>query len=239
MGLALSGFTVRRRRVQVVEVDDLHLSDGSVVIAGANGSGKSSLLAALAGLVPFAGRATVGGFGVGSAPGRRLIGYLPQHPGGFDHMTVIGAMRYALSLSRRPSNESEAVVVLDRVGIEDLAGRRVGSLSGGERQSTHLAIALAGDPGVVLLDEPTVGLDAEHRTAFRRTLRGLATDHLVLTATHLPDDIEVLGDRTLVLRAGKLVFDGPHRELAAIGLGSNASAEVPLDAALELLNRDG
>jgi ABC-2 type transport system ATP-binding protein len=116
----------------------------------------------------------------------------------------------------RRERHDEVRRVLQLVGLEDLAQRRIRTLSGGMRQRVALAQALLGDPRLVILDEPTAGLDPEQRLRFRELMSGLATDRSVLISTHRTEDVTALCRQVVVLRDGETVFAGPPRELAEV-----------------------
>ncbi|WP_100351204.1 ATP-binding cassette domain-containing protein [Luteimicrobium subarcticum] len=209
--LVLDGVAVRRRGRDVVVVDRLRFDRGSHVLAGANGSGKSTLLAGIAGLLPVDGLVTVGGQDVTSGAGRRSVAYLPQAPSGLDHLTALDAVRFAQAVVGLAA--ADPVAHLETVGMADRARSRVGRLSGGERRLVYLATLLTQRAPVFLLDEPTVGLDAAHRLALRDVLRRIAAEAVVVTATHVADDLDDLADRIVVLSDGRVVHDGPGADL--------------------------
>ena len=203
--LILDGVAVQRRGRRVVQVGHLSIGSGSCVLTGANGSGKSSLLMAVAGLVRCAGEVRV--MNAVHSQGRMAIAYLPQEPTGLDHLTVLQAVRFAQALTGA-ATEVDAARHVEAVGLSAQIDERISRLSGGQRRLAYLATLLAQSASVLLLDEPTVGLDASHRLAVRQVLVHAATTHVVVMATHLPDDLEALGDRMIVLRRGEVVFDG-------------------------------
>ena len=203
--LILDGVAVERRGRRVVQVEHLSIGSGSCVLTGANASGKSSLLMAVAGLVRGAGEVRV--VNAVDGQGRQAIGYMPQEPTGLDHLTVVQAVRFAQVLTGA-TVEVDAARHVEAVGLSAQIDERISRLSGGQRRLAYLATLLAQPASVLLLDEPTVGLDASHRLAVRQVLVGAASSRVVVTATHLPDDLEALGERMIVLRRGEVVFDG-------------------------------
>lgn len=233
--LSVDELLVRRGGRPVVRVSGLVFAVGSHVVAGANGSGKSSLLTALAGLLPWQGSVRVGGLPLGPGAAGR-VGFLPQSPGGLDHLSVGDGLSYAQVVLGGRRDAGAAAALLEEVGLGGLGGRRIGRLSGGQRHLAYLAMALAHRPEVLLLDEPTSGLDAEHRTLLRDAVLRLAEHLVVVTATHLPDDIAVLGQRVVVLRQGEVAFQGDAGQLRQMG-GAEAAGGSALDAALVRLER--
>lgn len=234
--LRVDELLVRRGGRLVVQVAGLEFPVGSHVVAGANGSGKSSMLTALAGLLAWQGRVRVDGQVLGSGAASVRVGFLPQSPGGLDHLSVADAVAYAQLIlgGRRDAGLVEAI--LDEVGIAGLGGQRISRLSGGQRHMAYLAMALAHRPAVLLLDEPTSGLDAEHRMLLRDAVGRLAEHMVVITATHLPDDIGMLGGQVVVLRRGEVAFQGDVGQLRDRG-AQVPGAGSPLDAALVALER--
>lgn len=213
MRLAIDSLEVTRRGRICCEVADLEFGVGSHVLAGANGSGKSSLLAALAGLLPWSGHVRLDGRALAPRRVAERIGFLPQDPCGLDHLTVAAAVRYAHYVLAGSLTGWSEHALLEEVGIGGLGPRRVSRLSGGQRQMAYLAMALAHDPAVLLLDEPTAGLDAGHRTLFREAIGRLGQRLVVITASHGADDIYGLGDHVVVLRRGRVAFDGTAPQL--------------------------
>jgi ABC-type multidrug transport system ATPase subunit len=227
--------SIGRRRV--LDGVAFEATGGLVCLAGANGAGKSTLLRVLCGLQPFAGTARVGPADLATRRGRRaahaLVGYLPQESEVWVDLTVAESVLYTGWLHRLADLEGAAVRALESVGLVDRAGERAGSLSVGMRRRLALAQAIVHDPPVLLLDEPTAGVDVAHRARFRDLLRGLGEDRTVLFASHLTEELEHLADRILVVDAGRLCFDGTA---AALGEGAQpAAGEHPLEAALRRL----
>ncbi len=199
-----------------VEGVDLHAHPGEVLaVLGANGSGKSSLLRALAGVQAHSGE--VAWDGAAAAPG--AIGYMPQDTGARVALTafevvLLGRMR---SLSFRPgaSDLAAAEVAMDEIGVLDLAGRRIGELSGGQRQMVLLAQVLAGSPRALLLDEPTGALDIAHQLHVLDLLR-TATRTRGLTTIAVLHDLNAaarFADRVALMHAGRLVGAGLPRQV--------------------------
>jgi ABC-2 type transport system ATP-binding protein len=217
----------------------LETGSGVTVLVGSNGSGKTTLLRALATLCrPAAGSASVAGHDVrtrsGAAAARRVSGFLPQEPTALHHLRVAEALTYAAWLKGVPSRQraghvEEALAALDLVARAD---DRLGALSGGTRQRAYIGQAIVHRPDVVLLDEPSTGVDTEHRVELRAILRRLAVGRVVVFSTHLTEDIELLADRVVALTDGRLTFEGSPTELAALAGpdGSDAGTDEPARA---------
>ncbi len=190
---------------------DLELSQGMFGLLGPNGAGKSTLMKILAGLLePTSGQVLLDGEDVLAEPGRvwRQLGYLPQDFGFYPHLT---GEKMLLHLLRLKGVEAEGGLrrlcaeLLERVNLTPAAKQRLSAYSGGMRQRLGIAQAIAGDPRLVIVDEPTAGLDPEERLRFYRLLAELAEDRTVLLSTHLVEDVGVLCPRFAVIRQGQLV----------------------------------
>ncbi|GGT17282.1 ABC transporter ATP-binding protein [Nonomuraea spiralis] len=210
-------------------LDDLDLTLGTGVtgLLGPNGAGKTTLLRCLATtLAPDGG--AVDAFGLDPADRaqrtalRRRLGYLPQNPGSYPHFTAFDLVDYVAilkELTDRKHRHAEVRRVLAEVDLTDQARTKVRKLSGGMRQRLALAQALLGEPDVLILDEPTVGLDPEQRMAFRALVSRLGQSRTVVLSTHQTEDVAALCERVVVMRGGRAVFDGTPRELAAVADG--------------------
>jgi len=222
----------RGGRVALEDVS-LRVSGGVVGILGPNGAGKTTLLSVLATALHVpSGAAWVGGHDVGTGQGRRaaraLIGWLPQRFDLAGGMTVHDTVAYAAwanGVDARASSAcaSEALALVD---LGDRAGERVRRLSGGQRQRLGLAASLAHRPSVLLLDEPTAGLDPQQRVRFRAYVRAAAQERAVLLSSHLLEDIAHVCDQVAVLDEGRVLFFGTPTELAAFGAGAPGADTV-------------
>jgi ABC-2 type transport system ATP-binding protein len=192
---------------------DLDVPNGMFGLLGPNGAGKTTLMRILAGLLePTSGTATLDGESMLERPERiwGRLGYLPQDFGFFPHLTGERMLRYLLRLKgvRAPGGDRALVSeLLERVHLSFAARRKVKTYSGGMRQRLGIAQAIAGDPRLVIVDEPTAGLDPEERLGFYRLLSELAEDRIVLLSTHIVEDVAVLCSRFAVIRHGRLVAD--------------------------------
>ena len=193
---------------------DLTIADGSVTaLVGPNGAGKSTLMGILTGqLEPTAGSVTLGGVDIVADPDavRRSLGYLPQEFGFYPDLTGRKMLELLLTLKgvhTAGGRRKLALELLDRVNLGHAADRKVGGYSGGMRQRLGLAQAIAGSPRLVIVDEPTAGLDPEERHRFYRLLAELGKDRIVLLSTHIVEDVATLCPRMAILRAGRVVAD--------------------------------
>ncbi len=206
--LELDGLTVRYGETTAVDDLDLSIDPGeTVALLGANGAGKSSTLNAALGLFrPAAGRVRLLGREPGDAVRAGCVGAMLQH-GGLPTEARVGEV---LGLVRRRyATPWPLADLVATAGIEGLLGRPVDALSGGQRQRVLLALALAGAPPLLVLDEPTSAMDVEARQAFWTTMRSLAgRGHTVVFATHHLDEADAVADRVVVVAGGRVVADG-------------------------------
>ncbi|GBC86794.1 putative ABC transporter ATP-binding protein YxlF [bacterium HR12] len=223
--LVTEGLAKAFGRHAVLDGISLRVDPGEiVVISGGNGAGKSTLLRCLAGLLPFEGRARVGGLEVDGRPDvRRLVGYVPQAVQLPEHATVGEVLAFFARLRGvRPE-----VPDLPE-GFLPAAERPIGICSGGQRQRVALAVALLGDPRLLLLDEPVANLDEGGRDAFWETLRGRArAGAAALVATPTPADLIGVADRAVVLADGRVVHDGAMDGPHVVALGRRRGTPEP------------
>ncbi len=216
----LFGLDLPREQVHALANVRFTAKRGMVGILGPNGAGKTTLLRNLAGILdPSVGQITLGG-----VPLKRLrrylarwVGYLPQDFGLPGNLTAREYLDYyALHYEIRPPEERQARVqqLLKEVGLADRADERIGSFSGGMRQRVAVARTLLRLPPVIIVDEPTVGLDPRERIRFRNLLARLAEGRVVLFSTHVVEDVEVACERVIVFSRGRIVFDGEPTGLA-------------------------
>lgn len=210
-----------RRRRSLVDIS-CEFDSGLWGLLGPNGAGKSTLLSILATLrEPESGHFRVNGVDVSDDVNtiRSMVGFLPQRFSLPLHFRIRRAVEYAAWARGVESREScvRAGAALDRVGLVDRADDRVQSLSGGMRQRLGIACAIVGDPAVLLLDEPTVGLDPASRIGVRSLLGELAEDRTVIVSTHLLEDLQEFVSQLAVLSEGELIFEGSYSDLESVG----------------------
>jgi len=244
----VAGVHKRLGSTQALAGVGIDLGDGIAGLLGPNGAGKTTLMRVLATvLAPDAGTVRL----LGRDPAdpdarieiRRRLGYMPQEPGFHQRFTAFEFVDYVAILKQlevRRERHDEVRRVLALVGLEDVMGRRIKALSGGMRRRVALAQALLGDPRLLVLDEPTAGLDPEQRLRFRDLISRLAEDRTVLISTHQTEDVAALCRQVVVLREGEAVFTGAPRELAEHARGRVwLSGERAAGAELSWLNADG
>ncbi len=221
---------------------------GITGLLGPNGSGKTTLLRMAATvLAPDAGHIRLLGWDPSTSDERlairRRLGYMPQEPGFHRSFTAFEFVDYIAILKEmidRRARHEEVRRVLTLVGLESVMDRKIKALSGGMRRRVALAQALLGDPDILVLDEPTAGLDPEQRLRFREIVSERAADRTVLLSTHQTEDVAAMCPRVVVMLDGRALFEGTPRDLA-----DNAAGRVWLSsdrspaARLSWRNADG
>jgi ABC-2 type transport system ATP-binding protein len=218
----------------------LAISQGVTGLLGPNGAGKTTLIKLLAtAMPPTSGSIRVLGHeATGGLPERtevrRVVGYLPQELDFPKRMTVFAFLDYIAVLKEwtvSAARHAEARRVMSLVDLADLGGKRVGALSGGQRRRLALAQSLIGDPRLLILDEPTAGLDPAQRASLRGVLSERAVSGAVLLATHQTEDVAALCDRVIVLSGGRVHFDGGVQDFVATATGSVWLDDAPVPGA--------
>ena len=194
----------------------LRLEPGVVGLIGHNGAGKSTLMQMLATLMPpTRGRLLLDGQDIIAKPElmRRRLGYLPQDFGVYPHLTALEFLQYFAAL-KGVKGRQRLLELLELVNLHDHAHRPAIGFSGGMRQRLGIAQALLNDPDVLIVDEPTAGLDPEERLRFRHLLGDLGRQRLVIVSTHIVSDVENMATHLAILRRGRLVaFETPETVL--------------------------
>jgi ABC-2 type transport system ATP-binding protein len=233
----LAGITKTFGAVQAVRGLDLELAQGEVVaFLGPNGAGKTTTIDMVLGLsAPSSGEVNVLGLRPRQAVARGLVSAVMQSGGLLKDLTVQETVRYTASLfaDTRPVRD-----VMADAGITGIADRKVGKCSGGEQQRLRFAMALLPDPALLLLDEPTTGMDVEGRRAFWSSIRRDADQgRTVLFATHYLDEADQYADRIVLISQGRIVADGSGSQIRALAAGRSVRAWLPEadDAALAAL----
>src|SRR3954447_12178355 len=224
--IRLSGVTKDFGQVHAVRGIDLEIEQGEIVaFLGPNGAGKTTTIDMVLGLSrPSAGTVEVLGLQPRQAIARGLISAVMQTGGLLKDLTVRETVAYTASLF---ADTQPVDAVLAHAGITALADRKVGKCSGGEQQRLRFAMALLPDPALLLLDEPTTGMDVEGRRAFWSALRA-DTDRgrTVLFATHYLEEADQYADRIVLMRRGRIVADGTGSEIKALAAGRSLRASL-------------
>jgi ABC-type multidrug transport system ATPase subunit len=211
--------------VRALDGVDLAVQPGLYGLLGPNGAGKSTLMRTLATLqTPDSGSITLDGVDVLRDPDhvRRRLGYLPQQIGaypGVSGRSLLERFAWLKGRTDRRQREREISELLERVNLSDAGQRAVATYSGGMLRRFGIALALLGAPRLIIVDEPTAGLDPAERNRFHRVLADVAADAIVLLSTHIVEDVENLCERLSILDAGRVVAEGTPAELTASLVG--------------------
>jgi ABC-type multidrug transport system ATPase subunit len=219
------------KNVTAVADVSLRLDRGVVGLIGHNGAGKTTLMQMIATLTrPSGGRILFDGGDVVARPDalRNRLGYLPQDFGVYRNVTALEFMRYFAALKgvRDPGRIRR---LLELVNLHDQAGRMASTFSGGMLRRLGIAQALLNDPDVLVVDEPTAGLDPEERLRFRNLLADLGADKLVIISTHIVSDVETIAGRLAIMRSGRLVACDTPDAILGRARGQVWSASVAAD----------
>ena len=181
-------------------------------LLGQNGAGKTTAMNILTGcLAPTSGSVSIGGKDVLLRPreAKRMIGYLPEAAPVYDEMTVRAYLRFACELKevKKSAISGHVEAVAERTGLADVLDRKIGNLSKGYRQRAGVAQALCGTPEVIVLDEPTAGLDPRQNSEMRNLILSLAGEHTILFSSHILSEVQAVCSRVLILHHGKIICD--------------------------------
>lgn len=236
VGAVVDGLARRFGSTQALDDVDLVIRPGVLGILGPNGAGKTTLMRTLATVLPVdAGRVTIMGLDLANEREvrevRRKLGYLPQVFGFYGGFTASEFVEYVAWLKGMPSDGTREAVewALDQVGMTDRAQVKMRRLSGGMRRRVGIAQAIVNRPSLLLLDEPTAGLDPEQRVVFRRLLRSLGESAAVVVSTHLVEDVAAACSRVAVMDKGAIRFEGDPNDLIAVGVGASVEADTPVE----------
>lgn len=230
--IEVRNLTKRYRDRIAIEGLSFSVDEGEILgFLGPNGAGKSTTMKLLTGfLPPSAGTARVAGFDVFEQPleVKRRIGYLPETPPLYPEMTVSGYLKFVAALKRLPGRGLKAEVerVAGLTGVTDAMDRVIQNLSKGYKQRVGIAQALLGAPPVIILDEPTEGLDPAQRAEVRALIKSLAGKHTVILSTHILPEVTMTCEKVLIINQGKMVAYDEIRKLATVhGQAENVSLE--------------
>ena len=220
-------------------VDDLSftIEDGKIYgFLGPNGAGKSTTMNIMTGYIgPTAGQVIINGHDITDEPeaAKSCIGYLPEVPPLYSDMTVYEYLSFAAELKRIPKQERESEVkrVVEATHIEDMLDRLTSNLSKGYRQRVGVAQAILGSPDIVILDEPTIGLDPTQILEMRTLIRSLAKEHTVIISSHILAEIQAVCDHVLIINRGRLVASGTLAELETQLSSASVAVTVRTDNA--------
>ena len=220
------------RSVHALRGVQLSLAPGVLGLLGPNGAGKSTLMRILATITrPSSGRATWNGIDIASNPDglRSVLGYLPQDFGVYPNLSAIEFLEYLAAVKGVPAETAAKRIaeLLELVNLADVARRPLGGYSGGMRQRVGIAQALLNDPQLLIVDEPTAGLDPEERVRFRNLLSELSGERVVILSTHIVSDVEAVATNIAILSHGRLLDHGAPEALLARVAGKVWEVVVP------------
>ncbi|MFI7520111.1 ABC transporter ATP-binding protein [Micromonospora globbae] len=228
-------FSYRRRRV--LTGASWTIGQGVTALLGPNGAGKTTLIKCMVGLArPNQGQVVIDGRDISDGKAaQELIGYVPQNPSLPGLAKVRDLIAYAAWLSGVDAARADEAVeaALGKMQAVDLGSRRIRTLSGGQRQRVALATGIVHDPRILILDEPTVGLDPGQRLKVREVIRQLGADRPVLLSTHLTEDVEHLADSVAVLVDGKIQYQGSLAGLAMTRAAGDGRPGSPFECAYD------
>lgn len=187
------------------------LSEGVTGLLGANGAGKTTLMRMMTGiLVPTSGEITADGIAVQTEEYRSLLGYLPQDFGYYPEFTAKEFIQYIAALKGLEKRHAKRKTdeLLDVVGLSDVANKKIKTFSGGMKQRVGIAQAIVNDPKILILDEPTAGLDPKERVRFRNLIAEIGKNTIVLFSTHIVSDIDSIAKSLLMMRDGQIIYEG-------------------------------
>ncbi|MDF7639400.1 ATP-binding cassette domain-containing protein [Lactobacillus sp. ESL0791] len=195
-------------------------SGGLIGLIGPNGAGKSTLLKVIATIIkPGSGKIMLDGVNIVKEPKkmRQLIGYMPQKVPFYSHLTAMEYLQYIAALKNLPQKESVTQIdsLLTKFQLSNVGRKKLANFSGGMIQRVGLIAALLGDPKIIVVDEPTAGLDPIERVILRNTLAELAVKRIVLLSTHIISDIEAIANDLIILQSGTIKYQGTASGLIA------------------------
>ena len=236
MNIELSDITRRFGRNVAVDGVTLDAGPGVLGLLGPNGAGKTSLLRMLATILPpSSGQLTLLGRDPRKPSGRREIrrrlGYLPQNLGYYPSFTVVEFVEYFALLKEMPPHlvPQAVAAAVEKVDLGPKARAKLRTLSGGMLRRVGIAQAIVNEPELLLLDEPTAGLDPEQRVAFRALMRDLGQTATVIVSTHLVEDVGAACSEVALMSNGKVVFRGTPEELTTRGVDGQGVGDAPLE----------
>ncbi|WP_312648707.1 ABC transporter ATP-binding protein [Aminipila sp.] len=194
----------------------INFQSGVYGLLGANGAGKTTLMRIMCGvLAPTSGTIRFNNIDVSNEDYRDALGYLPQDFGYYPEFSALDFLLYIAALKGLPKTKAreKAWELLEQVSLEKEAKRRIKTFSGGMKQRLGIAQSMLNDPQILILDEPTAGLDPKERVRFRNLISRLGTDRIVLLSTHIVSDIEHIANTILVMKDGQLIHQGTRDEI--------------------------
>lgn len=218
MELELKNVTKDFSGVRAVDNLSFSMTGGVYGLLGVNGAGKTTLMRMLTTLlIPSSGSITWDGRDIFRMEGeyRKLLGYLPQEFGFYPEFSVRDYLHYIASIKGIPPAAAKRRVktLLEQVGLSNVQGRKMKTLSGGMKRRAGIAQAMLNDPKILILDEPTAGLDPNERVRFRNLISELSEDRIILLSTHIVSDVEYIAGEILLMKEGRILVSGTAQEV--------------------------
>ena len=216
MELCIDRLTKQYGNKIAVDRVSLQLTNGVYGLLGANGAGKTTFMRMLCGILkPTSGTVTFDKMDVSSEKYRTELGYLPQDFGYYPDFNGMDFLLYMASLKGLTKSEAKrkAKKLLELVSLSGVAKKKIATYSGGMKQRLGIAQALLNDPKIIILDEPTAGLDPKERVRFRNLIKDLGEESIVLLSTHIVSDVEHIADTVLMMKAGQIIYNGSADEI--------------------------
>ena len=211
MELTADRITKQYKNKIAVDRMSFTLTRGVTGLLGANGAGKTTLMRILCGiLIPDSGTVTCDGMDVETEEYREILGYLPQEFGYYPEFSGRDFLLYmsAVKGMRKKEALKKTEELIELVGLKDAGRKKVRTYSGGMKQRLGIAQALLNDPQILIMDEPTAGLDPQERIRFRNLIAAIGKDRIVLLSTHIVSDLEHIADRLMIMKEGRLLWQG-------------------------------
>jgi gliding motility-associated transport system ATP-binding protein len=221
--IKVEGLTKRYGDVTAIEDISFQVEKGEIIgFLGPNGAGKTTTMRIITGFLPSTdGTVTVSGYDIFEKPMevKKRIGYLPEHPPVYGDMTVSGYLKFVAKIKgvSRADRADAMERVIDRCGLKEARNTIIGKLSKGYKQRIGLAQAMIHDPEVLILDEPTIGLDPKQIIEIRELIKGLAGAHTIILSTHILPEVTMICSRCLIIDRGRIVADDSLENLTAQG----------------------
>ena len=212
MALVIDRVSKQYKNKIAVDRVSVTLEQGVVGLLGANGAGKTTLIRMICGILePSSGTVSFNGVNAGREEYRAMLGYLPQDFGYYPEFTARDFLLYFAALKgiQKRQARQRTDELLELVTLQDVAKKKIKTFSGGMKQRLGIAQALLNHPKLLVMDEPTAGLDPKERVKFRNILDTLGEESLVLLSTHIVSDVEHIADEVLMMKDGQLIFKGP------------------------------
>ena len=236
MELKTCGLTKQFGSKTAVKDLNITLTNGVYGLLGANGAGKTTLMRLLCNLqAPTSGQVFLGGKNIAGLGERyrALLGYLPQHFGYYPDFSALGFLLYVSALKglEEKAARKKSKELLEAVGLSREAKQKIKTFSGGMKQRLGIAQAMLNDPHILILDEPTAGLDPKERVRFRNLISAFSKDRIVILSTHIVSDVEFVAEDIIMMKAGQVLHFGNPQKIVSEIDGKVWECTVPTDSA--------